>query len=149
MKCLKFDILVCITALFLSSKARNWSVNKEGKTFSMEEYRYVDEDLYPYEDITEEDIWEYHIAEDAGVIKLTEKLYNERILNMKPGDKPWLISIVYPANTGGQKDIWWHSTHVMKSLYFLQTDHSDLAYYAYINTHDELLREAFENDGIP
>ena len=59
MKCLKLDILVCITALFLSSLARNFNSNKEGITFSMPEYEFVDEDLYPYEDITEEDIWEY------------------------------------------------------------------------------------------
>ena len=59
------------------------------------------------------------MAEEAGVIKITEKIYNEKLYGMKPGDKPWLISIVYPGKRDGDVNKWWHSTHVMKSLYFL------------------------------
>ena len=116
----------------------------------MPEYAEIDTDLYGYEDITDEDIWQYHVAENEGVIRLTEKIYNEQILNMKSGDKPWLISIVHPGLLSDiTSEKWWHSTYVMKSLYFLQRDFSDRAIYAYLNTNDELLREAFENDGLP
>lgn len=115
----------------------------------MPEYATQDENLYNYEDITDEDIWTYHTVEEAGVIKITEKIYNEKILNMKPGDKPWLITIVYPGEQRGDKSMWWHSSHVMKSLQFLQTDFDDFANYGFINTHEEHLREAFENDGLP
>ena len=69
---------------------------------------------------------------------------------MKPGDKPWLISIVYPGKLHEiASDKWWHSTYVMKTLYFMQRDMSDLANYAWLDTHEEFLREAFENDGLP
>ena len=37
----------------------------------------------------------------------------------------------------------------MKTLYFLQRDYSDWANYAWMDTHEEFLREAFENDGLP
>ena len=69
---------------------------------------------------------------------------------MKPGDKPWLITIVYPGELDEiASDKWWHSTYVMKTLYFMQRDLSDLANYAWLDTHEEFLREAFENDGLP
>ena len=78
-------------------------------------------------------------------------MYMEQIFTQKPGDKPWLISIVYwgRVEKSEKSSNWWHSTYVMKSLYFLQRDFSDLANYGYINTNDEFLREAFENDGLP
>ena len=74
----------------------------------------------------------------------------EQIFKMKPGDKPWLISIIHPGKVETLKNSnWWHSTYVLKSLYFMQRDFSDLANYGYIDTNDEFLREAFENDGLP
>ena len=85
----------------------------------MPEYENPDENVYNYEELTDEDIWVHHVAEDAGVMRITEKIYNEKLLGMKKGDKPWLISIVYPGKVGSDNNHWWHSTHVMKSLYFL------------------------------
>ena len=38
----------------------------------MPEYSILDKDLYAYDDITDEDIWEYHVEIEVGVIKLTE-----------------------------------------------------------------------------
>ena len=69
----------------------------------MPEYSTLDKDLYAYDDITDEDIWEYHVEMEVGVIKLTEKIYQEQILTMKPGDKPWLISIVIPGHISSLK----------------------------------------------
>ena len=43
------------------------------------------------------------MAEEAGVVKITEKIYNEKLYGMKPGDKPWLIAIVYPGLMKGDK----------------------------------------------
>jgi hypothetical protein len=45
----------------------------------------------------------------------------DKILNHKKGDKPWWIAIVAPGVESG----FWHSTYVMKTLYFLQRDYSD------------------------
>lgn len=94
-----------------------------------------------------------------GVKKLDEKLYREQVLKANTishqssssesfkndEEKPWLISIV----VAGQDTPWWHSTYIMKTLYFLQRDYSDRANYGYIDSKDEFLREAFENDGLP
>ena len=45
---------------------------------------------------------------------------------MKQGDKPWLVTIVYPGKLNEiASDKWWHSTYVMKTLYFMQRDLSD------------------------
>ena len=150
MKCstLFLDILFFIANLLtINSTARNYIA----KGFNMPEYKDPDHELYAYEDITDEDIWKYNVAEEIGVVRITEKIYNEQIFNMKPGDKPWLLTIVHPGELSKLKggENWWHSTHCMKSLYFLKRDYEDWANYGYINTHDEFLREAFENDGLP
>lgn len=49
----------------------------------------------------------------------------------------------------GVKSGFWHSTYVMKTLYFLVRDFGDKVNCGYINTHDEEMREIFENDGLP
>ena len=104
MKCFSLDILVFISALVLGSFAeRNYYLNRRGHAFNMPEYESWDENQYNYDDITDEDIWQYHMAEEAGVVKITEKIYNEKLYGMKPGDKPWLIAIVYPGLMKGDK----------------------------------------------
>ena len=57
MKCFTIDILVCIAALSLSSLARNYIGNKKGYNFDMPEYSSIDQNLYDYDDITDEDVW--------------------------------------------------------------------------------------------
>ena len=57
MKCFTIDILVCIAALSLSSLARNYIGNKKGFNFDMPEYSSIDQNLYDYDDITDEDVW--------------------------------------------------------------------------------------------
>ena len=37
----------------------------------------------------------------------------------------------------------------MKSLYFMQRDFPDLATYAFVDSHDEMIREAFDPEIIP
>ena len=66
---------------------------------------------------------------------------------MKPGDKPWFISIVFPNDTL-KKDLI-NSSFVLKSLYFLQREMGDKINIGIIDSEDEFLREAFENRGIP
>ena len=96
-------------------------------------------------DITSEDIWERNLVLKAGVTNLTAEIYMDKIYNQKVGDKPWYICIA----AHGVRTAYWQSTYVMKSLFFLQRDYADEANYAYIETTNELLRETFENNGIP
>jgi len=111
----------------------------------MAEYKVVDAIKYDYEQITEDYVWTYGVMEKAGVVRLTNELYEQKILNMKKGDTPWWVVIVAPGVESG----YWHSSYVMKTLYFLKRDYPDKVNCAYINTHDEGLRELFENDGLP
>lgn len=66
---------------------------------------------------------------------------------MEPGATPWLVCMVAP----GVKTAYWQSTHLVKSLYILKMlgiAGNDIKY-AIIETTDELLRETFENKGVP
>jgi len=64
---------------------------------------------------------------------------------MKPGDKPWFISIVY-GSPHAEGD---HTVYLLKSLYFLQRDWGQEINIGIISSTDELVREAFEFRGIP
>lgn len=100
---------------------------------------------YDYEQITEDDVWTYGAIEASGVVKVTQEIYEEKIMNNKKGDKPWWVVIIVP----GTKTKFWHSTYVMKTLYFLNRDYPEEANYGFIDTNDEYLREVFDNSGIP
>ena len=60
----------------------------------MEEYATIDLELHDEELIIEEDIWDYQIAQEIGVLNLTSQMYMEQIYTQKKGDKPWLICII-------------------------------------------------------
>ena len=80
-----------------------------------------------------------------GVVEITDKIYEDKIMNMREGDKPWMVIIVLP----GINSAYWHSTYALKTLYFLARDYPEKANYGYISTHNENLRECFDNNGIP
>lgn len=98
-----------------------------------------------HELITSEQIWEEHIAFKAGVVNLTAEIYTEKVYKMERGATPWLICMVAP----GVKTAYWHSTHLVKTLHILQTIGFVDTTYAIVETTNELLREAFENRGVP
>ena len=83
MKCLTFVIPLCLVTLVLGTPERNYHRNKRGFSYNMPEYENPDENVYNYEELSDEDIWEHHVAEDAGVVRITEKIYNEKLLGMK------------------------------------------------------------------
>ena len=64
---------------------------------------------------------------------------------MREGDKPWWVGIV----RNGMDKQFWHSTHLMKTFYFLARDFSDKVNVGWIDASDEPLVEIFENDGLP
>jgi len=98
-----------------------------------------------YDSITSEEIWDENLALHAGVLNLTADIYMEQVYTQKPGDKPWLICIV----AQGVQTAYWQSTYLAKSLFFMQKILADQANYAMIETTNELLRETFENNGVP
>ena len=99
--------LACLLACLAEGKGRT--------KFVMEEFREIDMDRHLYETIVDEDIWVYDVVTKIGVLNLTAELYTERVLPHKAGDTPWYICIVSP----GMAKPYWHSTYLMKSLYFL------------------------------
>ena len=110
----------------------------------MEEYKEIDLNVHSYDSIVPEDIWEYGVVTDIGVHNMTAELYTSQIYEMSPGAKPWFICIVAKKHINN-----FHSTHLMKSLYFLQRDFPEKANYAFIEAHDEYIREAFDYEYLP
>ena len=98
-----------------------------------------------HDSISPEEIWEENLAEEAGVIRLTADLYMEKVYRQAKGEKAWYICLV----SEGLRTSYWQSTHAMKSLFFLQRHHTDKAVFAFVESTNELLRETFENDGVP
>jgi hypothetical protein len=81
----------------------------------------------------------------VGVQQIDVDLYESQIMNIKKDDKPWWIVVL---KAGLDKEFW-HSTYVMKTLYFLGRDFGDEINLGWINAEDESLLEIFENDGLP
>ena len=50
--------------------------------WNMPEYADFDREVYVYDDITDEDIWDYHIELEMGVVKMTQQIYEDKILKM-------------------------------------------------------------------
>jgi len=125
-------------------KEKKRKKNAERAPYHLPQYQLI-EDRHDFDQVTDEDIWTYNVATDMGVIEITDEIYEEKLLNMQKGDKPWMVVILLP----GLNDNHWHSTYVMKTLYFLARDYPEMANYGFINTHNEHLRECFDNNGIP
>jgi hypothetical protein len=115
--------------------------------YVMPEYQEIDDEKHDYGSITEDDIWVYKVHLEAGIRQITADFYMENIYTMQPGDKPWFISIIF--HQAGLPGELWHSEHLLKSLYFLHRDYKDEINVGFIDSNDELVREAFENRGIP
>lgn len=114
----------------------------------MPEFKTYDPNIFTYDLIADDDIWEYKIVEQMGVINMTSSMYMERVYNAKPYpgfDKPWLICLIAPGNDY----VIYPSSFLMKSLYFLQRDFPDKAYYAFVDGTEEYVREAFDYELIP
>ena len=105
----------------------------------MEEYKDIDHNVHSYDSIVPEDIWQFGVVTQIGVHNMTAETYMRDVYTMKPGDKPWLICIVAEKHIN-----FFQSTYIMKTLYFLQRDFSDKANYAFVEAHDEFIREAFD-----
>ena len=87
------------------------------------------------------------MVEKGGVIKLTKEIYESQIFTkQQAGSKPWVISIINRPVNGKVSE---YSTFMMKTLYFLQQNFKEDFNVAWLDTHDEYLREAFDNDGLP
>ena len=125
--------LLCLNILARFGAAR-------GQTkFIMEEYKHIDHNVHSYDSIVPEDIWQFGVVTQMGVHNMTAETYMRDVYPMKPGDKPWLICIVAEKHINFVQ-----STYIMKTLYFLQRDFSDKANYAFVEAHDEFIREAFD-----
>ena len=49
--------------------------NRRATDFKMPEYATYDIEKYNYELITDEDIWDYNVVQDVGVVNLTTAIY--------------------------------------------------------------------------
>lgn len=136
-----FLAIQVIVVGFVSAYKRNLNLN-------MPEYARFDPQVYTYDLISEEDIWEHGLVTDMGVINMTAEVYMERLYNApppRPNDKPWYICMVETSKHNAIV----YSTYLMKSLYFMQRDFSEKAHYAFINAGDEYIREAFDYEFVP
>ena len=76
------------------------STRRKTTEFTMEEYASFDPVVYNYEEIVNEDIWDYKVVQKMGVIELTADLYTERVYQdtqANPEHKPWFICIIVPT----------------------------------------------------
>jgi hypothetical protein len=97
----KFNSLVlCLMCLFalLSAEQLNTELSEEElkkqRKYHLPQYKVIDESKYDYEQITNEDIWVYHVEKSVGVKRLDSDMYEKHILNMKKGEKPWWVVVV-------------------------------------------------------
>ena len=51
--------------------------NRRATQFKMPEYATYDTEKYNYDIITDEDIWDYNVVQDIGVVNLTSAIYME------------------------------------------------------------------------
>jgi hypothetical protein len=103
----------------------------------------VDFSRFKYEDFSPEDIWKSNLTENQGCIKLNTTYYREHIFD-KP-ESNWFVSIVSPPHPRFENK---YSTIMMQTLYFLKKEMPELNC-AFILKDDEVLREVFENQGLP
>lgn len=114
--------------------------------FKMPEYERFDPQVHSYDLISDEDIWEHRVVEQMGVVNMTVSVYMDHLYGKhKQGDKPWFICIVTP----NKSNTIWHSSYLMKSMYFLQRDFPEKAVYAFADAANEMIREAFDYEFIP
>ena len=72
--------------------------------------------MHTYDLISDEDIWVHGVVGQMGVVNMTAAVYMDRVYGKHgPGDKPWFICLVTPT----KENTLWHSSYLMKSLYFL------------------------------
>ena len=106
----------------------------------------LDSSVYKYEDISYKDIWDYKIVQKQGCIDINSTFWTQQILE---SEEPWFIVIYSPGSPNAEIERGTtFSTILMQSLYFLKRDLPKLNC-GLINGHDEVLREMFENAGLP
>ena len=113
--------------------------------YHMKEFQEIDYDKYDYDSITEDDIWTYKVHLAAGIKLIESEFYMANIYNMKPGDKPWFVSIVLNKSKNELE----HSYFLLKTLYFLNRDMGHQINVGIIDVDDEFTREAFEHKNLP
>jgi hypothetical protein len=62
--------------------------------FILPQFREINKERHPYEDITSEDIWQYKVADQMGVVNITPEIYQSQIYN---SNSDWFISILKPG----------------------------------------------------
>ena len=69
-------LVVLATICFLQAFVVK-GANRKATQFQMPEYETYDTEKYNYELISEEDIWDYNVVQDIGVVNLTTTIYME------------------------------------------------------------------------